>query len=63
MANLVVGPGTDIKKLKKALKKIGFVLRVYRKSDGGVRYTVHRNTYRTDADIEGLMRLLKGGAL
>ena len=59
MATLIVGPGTDIKKLKKRLKERGFVLRVYHKSDGRAEYRIYCNSYQPISQ-ESLMDLLKG---
>ena len=45
MARVTLKEGTDVPKLKKALKKRGFVLREYKEPDGSKRYTLHRNPY------------------
>ena len=52
MAQVTIKPGTDIPKLKKELKKRGFILRVYKQPDGSERYTMHRHTYRPAQPIE-----------
>ena len=37
MARVIIRPGTDIKALKKRLKKRGYVLRAYKQCDGSTR--------------------------
>ena len=53
MARIKINPSTDIKTLKRDLKKRGFVLRVYHPPDGSTRYVVHRNRYLAEGLING----------
>ena len=51
MARIKINPSTDIKTLKRELKKRGYVLRVYHPPDGSTRYVVHRQIYKMIATI------------
>ena len=54
MANLRLKPGTNVPKLKKELKKRGFILRKYKQPDGTHRYSLLRNTYLPPEALENL---------
>lgn len=61
MANVTLKPGTNVPKLKKALKQRGFVLREYHQPDGSKKYTLHRNPYLQgplEGNFEDLNELL-----
>ena len=46
MANCILKDGADLKRVRREMKKKGFVLRAYRQPDGTYRYTLRKNTYR-----------------
>ena len=60
MAQLFLEPGTDVRRLKKELKRIGFVLRSCKQSDGTISYRLHCNTYAKEVNMEELLNLLQG---
>ena len=55
MSRCIIPAGTDVKALRKQLKKSGFVLRSYKQPDGSVRYTIRTNTYRGEFDLNQLL--------
>ena len=55
MARVIIRPGTDIKALKKRLKKRGYVLRAYKQCDGSILYRLHRNSYLPAGEVADII--------